>query len=181
MTDAPTPTFGVRNAAVLEPGFVEGLEDLSIEELRRRRDQALAEREFQSYLRRLIQVRQDLFHAERDRRHSGEQPGQMVDRLRTILAEGPRGAPRGEAVRFSLSAEELEEADRRAQEVLGPLASARPQDIGDDELDAAFHVLEQQERVISASRIAVFRVHDRLQDEVKRRYREDLSRVQPNL
>jgi hypothetical protein len=181
MTNSATPTFGVRNPVVLEPEFVDGLESLTVDEVRTKRDQALAEREFQSYLRRLIQVRQDIFHAERDRRRSGGEPGHVVDRLRAVLAEGPRGKTRGEALRFSLSPDELEEADRRAQESLGPLASARPEDIADDELEQAFQLLEQEERAVSLSRLAVFKVHDRLQDELKRRYREDPSSVQPHL
>ena len=46
-----------RITRVLDPAFVEGLTDQPIDELRHRRDEALAEREYQSYLRRLVQVR----------------------------------------------------------------------------------------------------------------------------
>jgi hypothetical protein len=73
MTNASAPDSAL-NHTVFEPTFLEGLEDVSLAEIRRRRDEALAEREFQSYLRRILQVRQDLFPAEEQRRSSGGDP-----------------------------------------------------------------------------------------------------------
>ena len=179
MTNA-TPTPSTRNPIVLEPGFVEGLHDLPIDEVRRRRDQALAEREYLSYLRRIVQVRQDIFSTEQERRTTGAAPGHIVDRLTKVLAGGPPRTSRGEALRFSLSAEEMEDADRRVQAILGSLTDAPGEGIGDDELAAALAALTEVERAVSTSRIAVFRVHDALQDELKRRFREDPSSVQPH-
>lgn len=181
MTNASTPTSSARNPAVFEPGFVEALEELPIGEIRRRRDEALAEREFQSYLRRILQVRQDIFVAEQERRRSGADAGHLVDRLTKVLAEGPRGGSRGEALRFSLSSAQMEEADRRVEAVLGPIASVPVQDVEAEDLDEAVQALTREERAVSAARMAVFRVHDRLQDELKRRFRDDPSQVQPLL
>jgi hypothetical protein len=48
-----------------------------------------------------------------------------------------------------------------------------------DELDQVVQALDHEERTVSASRQAVFRVHDRLQEELKRRFREEPSTVQP--
>jgi hypothetical protein len=180
MTNA-TPTHSTRNPAVLEPGFVEGLQALPIDEVRRRRDQALAEREYLSYLRRIVQVRQDILSAEQERRVTGADPGHIVDRLTKVLAEGPPRASRGEALRFSLSAEEMEDADRRVQAILGSHADAPAEGIGDDELAGSLAALTQEERAVSTSRRAVFLVHDALQDELKRRFREDPSSVQPHV
>jgi hypothetical protein len=174
-----TPTHGTRNPAVLEPTFVEGLHDLPVDEIRRRRDQALAEREYVSYLRRIVQVRQDMLRIEQERRTSGAAPGHIVDRLTKVLSEGPPRTSRGEALRFSLTAQEMEDADRRVQEILGSLAHAPAEGIGDDELSVALAALTEEERAVSASRKAVFRVHDALQDELKRRFRDDPSSVQP--
>src|SRR6266540_6281390 len=108
-----------RTAAVLDPGFLDGLEGLSTEEVRRRRDQVFAEREFQSYLRRLVQVRQDILSAERERRRSGGGPQSAVERVTAALSGGPKPKQsRGEALRTGLTAENMEEAERQADAVL---------------------------------------------------------------
>src|SRR5437867_3131452 len=108
-----------RTVAVLNPTFLEGLEELSTEEVRRRRDQAFAEREFQSYLRRLVQVRQDILTAERERRRSGGGSQSAVERVTAALSGGPKPKQsRGEALRTGLTTQDMEEAERRADAVL---------------------------------------------------------------
>jgi hypothetical protein len=178
VTNASTPTHSARNPAVLGPGFVKGLHELPLEVIRRRRDEALAEREFQSYLRRIVQVRQDILQAERERRLTGAAPAHIVERLTKVLAEGPPRKSRGEALRFTLSAEEMQDADRRVEEILGSLAEVPAEDVADDELTEALQRLRDEERAVSNSRLAIFRVHDALQDELKRRFRDDPSSVQ---
>src|SRR4029453_9650223 len=60
-----------RQVMVLDPAFVQDLGALSLSEVRERRDQALAQREYLSYLRRLLQVRLDLLTAQSERRGAG--------------------------------------------------------------------------------------------------------------
>src|SRR5438477_616936 len=80
------------------------------QEVRRRRDEAFAEREFHSYLRRLIQVRQDIVRAERERRSEGRAPDPLIDRITSVLSEGPpRGPARGEALSLGPSPEDIAE------------------------------------------------------------------------
>jgi hypothetical protein len=163
---------------VLRPDFAEDLAELSVDELRQRRDLALAEREFLSYLRRLVQVRQDLLNAERDRRSSGGEQESLVDRLRTVLAEGPsNGASRGEAVRFQLSDGDLAEAERRAIAMAPEAGLMVPDKMSGGELDELRARLNQEERTVSSARSKVLAVHDRLQNELKRRYREDPASI----
>jgi anti-sigma-K factor RsiG len=167
-----------RTERVLQPAFVEGLEDLPIEEVRTRRDDALAEREYQSYLRRLIQVRQDIVMAERERRSSGGEQQPLIDRLTSVLAEGSsRGPTRGEALPLGPSADDMEVAERRADAASNGVLRSGLQNLDDAVLDQALESLTEEERTISASRILVLRVHDRLQEELKRRYREDPSSI----
>ena len=170
-------TNGSRTTAVLSSDYVAGLDALGMEELRDRRDQALAEREYQSYLRRLIQVRQDLLQNERSRRAAGGAPGGVVDRLKAVLAEGPQGRGRGEAPRFALPDADVAEAERRADGALPQGSLANLETLTDDQLDGGLATLGQAERAVSADRAAVIRVHDRLQEELKRRYRDDPSQV----
>jgi len=166
-----------RTDRVLEPSFVDGLRELPIEELRQRRDEALAEREFQSYLRRLVQVRQDLVRGEKQRRTEGREPAPLVERVTSVLSEGPRRGPsRGEALSHSPSPEDMAEADRQADAATGG-ALSDPASLDDARLEAILEALAQEERAISARRLEVLRVHDRFQDELKRRYRDDPSLI----
>jgi anti-sigma-K factor RsiG len=179
MTETTGTHRPARTAAVLDPAFLEGLEQLSTEELRRRRDQAFAEREFHSYLRRLVQVRQDILTAERDRRRSGAAPPSAVERVTEALTGGrPKGThSRGEALRTGLTQEDMEEAERYANAVADQASADSPDDLPDAELERSLAALAEGERTISTDRLAVIRVHDRLQDELKRRYREDPSQI----
>ena len=50
---------------ILDPAFVDGLGSLSLEDVRARRDDCLAEREHLSLLRRLLQGRADISAADK--------------------------------------------------------------------------------------------------------------------
>src|SRR5438067_3795169 len=135
MTD-PTGLTAARTAAVLDPAFVEGLEALSVDDVRHRRDQALAEREFQSYLRRVVQARQDLLVSERKRRASGQASKPLVERLASALSEGPKGGhPRGEAVRNVLTEADVEEAERRADAISNEAGLSDPEVLEEADLE----------------------------------------------
>jgi anti-sigma-K factor RsiG len=166
-----------RTARVLDPEFVKALEELSTEEVRRRRDEALAEREFQSYFRRLVQVRQDLLQQEHARRSSGGEPGSLVDRITGALSEGPKGRGRGEALRLQIPEAELAEAQRRADDIIGEARVSHVEELEDAELDALLPRIAGEERSVSSDRAAVIQVHDRLQEELKRRYRQNPGQV----
>ncbi|GEM_PF-675576 len=175
--DDPQATGADRTSAVLDPSFVDGLDGLSVQELRRRRDLALAEREFQSYLRRLVQVRQDILEAERTRRTSGATAEPLVERLTSVLSEGPQGGSRGEAMVVRITESDMAEAERRAAAAAGAAGVQGLESIADADLQAALASLDEQERSISSDRASVIRVHDRLQQELKHRYREDPSQI----
>jgi hypothetical protein len=178
VTGGSSEATSSRQEEVLSPDFAENLAGLPLDELRQRRDLALAEREYLSDLRRLVQVRQDLLTAERERRCSGGEQEPLVDRLRTVLAEGPSsGASRGEAVRFQLSDDDLAEAERRADSMAPEAGLMVPDKMSEGELDELRARLDQEERTVSSARSKVLAVHDRLQDELKRRYREDPSSI----
>src|SRR5436190_3438381 len=101
---------------VLSPDFLRDLNDLSLEELRRRRDEALAEREYLSLLRRLVHGRLDIVRLETKRRAEGGE-GSLVDRLTEALVEEEedRGRSRGEAVRVTIPEAEISLARRRVE------------------------------------------------------------------
>src|SRR5205823_9891588 len=103
---------------VLDPSFVEAVEAMSTDEVRGRRDEALAERDYQSYLRRLVQARQDLLEQEQARRVEGSEPRALVDRLIAVLALGPQGGSRGEALRLQVPPADIATAERQMRELL---------------------------------------------------------------
>src|SRR5262249_52785948 len=123
-----------RTARVLDPSFVEHLEGSSLAEVRRRRDEALAEREFQSYLRRLVQVRQDILRSERERRATGAVQAPLVERLTSVLATGPTGTGRGEALRVTITDEDIVEAERRVDGLLEEVDLFHPEGVDDAHL-----------------------------------------------
>ena len=93
---------------IRDASYLDGLDGLSLEDLRARRDECLAEREYLSLLRRLVQGRAEILQAELASRTASEDPGPLVDRLATILAaDEPSGISRGEAVKVGLPEEEL--------------------------------------------------------------------------
>jgi len=166
-----------RTSEVLDPSFVEGIDSAPIEDVRRRRDIAVLERDFQSYLRRLIQTNNDLLAGEQRRRATGARQRSVVERVKDALSEpsgtAPRTSARGEAMLVRLASEDLEVADSIASGLAAPAVVASPESLDDRQLDETIRSLERAEHVVSANRGAVFQVHDRLQDEIKRRYLED--------
>lgn len=156
--------------------YVEGLDDLGLDELRERRDECLAEREYLSLLRRLVQGRAEILKAEVDRR-GGSTEGPLVDRLASILATDGQGPSRGEALRVGVPEEEMLLARRRVERLVSDVGLSDPSALSDDRLAEAVDRLVEEEREVSESRSAVIGVLDVLQEELKRRYKDDPSLV----
>lgn len=162
---------------VLDPTFAEGLSDLPLDELRSRRDECLAEREYVSLLRRLVQGRAEILRAEVVRRAGDGSEGPLVDQLATILGGEPSGPSRGEAVHLGVPEEELLMARRRVERLVADAGISDPSALDDAGLAEAVEQLGREEAELSRSRAEVISVLDRLQDELKRRYKEDPSLV----
>jgi hypothetical protein len=161
---------------IRDPGFVRGLDALSIDELRARRDECLAEREYLSLLRRLVQGRAEILKAEIERRGSGGGVP-LIERLSEILAGEPQGPSRGEALRVGLPEDEMLQARRRVERLVTDAAISDPGALDDASLESAVEVLAEEERTVSEERNDVLAALDALQEELKRRYREDPSLV----
>ena len=118
---------------IRDPAFIDGVDTLSLDDLRARRDECLAEREYLSLLRRLVQGRAEILRAELD----------------------ARGFER----------------------LVADAGISDPTALDDANLASAVDLLASEEREVSTARSDVIRVLDTLQDELKRRYREDPSLV----
>jgi hypothetical protein len=158
---------------IREPSFVDGLSELSLEDVRARRDDCLAEREYLSLLRRLLQGRAEILKAEAEARAGGD-AAPLVDRLSQILADDDHPVTsRGEAVRVAVPEEEMLLARRRVERLAADSKLSDPTALNDEELGAAIDALASEEEGISEARREVIGVLDQVQDELKRRYKED--------
>jgi hypothetical protein len=160
---------------IRDPDYVKGLSEMQLEELRARRDECLAEREYLSLLRRLVQGRAEILRAELEDRGSDEDMGPLVDRLADVLGGGEdhEAGSRGEAVHVGLPEEEMLVARRRVERLVADAGISDPSSLDDQQLAAAVDTLAAEERVVSADRNSVLVVLDSFQDELKRRYKTD--------
>ena len=162
---------------ILHPQYADGLAAMSLDDLRSRREECLAEREYLSLLRRLVQGRAEILKAEVERRGGTGQVGTLVERLSKILSTEGHGSSRGEAVKVGLPEEEMLQARRRVERLVMDAGLSDPTTLDDRQLSGAVDVLEAKEHEVSGDRSAVIDVLDRVQEELKRRYKEDPSLV----
>jgi anti-sigma-K factor RsiG len=162
---------------ILDPTYVADLEGLALDELRSRRDECLAEREYLSLLRRLVQGRAEILRAEIDRRGDVADDQPLVERLATILASEGHTPSRGEAVRVGVPEEEMLLARRRVERLVADAGLSDPGALDDEQLGGAVDALAAEEHEVSQARAHVIEALDRLQEELKRRYKQDPSLV----
>lgn len=159
---------------IRDPSYLEGIDSLGLDDVRARRDECLSEREYLSLLRRLVQGRAEILRAELSSR-GRDDALPLVERLSDILASDQPATSRGEAMRITVPEEEMLLARRRIERLVSDAGISDPTELDDGELQQAVDLLASEERVVSEERGEVLRVLDALQDELKRRYKEDPS------
>jgi hypothetical protein len=168
---------------VLDPDFVDGIRELPIEELRRRRAEADQEGVDLSYARRLLQGRIDILRAEQQRRIGAGPLARMprsdaaiVAALGRILADPPSEERPVSQGRHALKTPtRVGEHRREAERAVADVGGSDLGSFADAELDAAIEKLAAIEARVSRSRQRVHAVIDTLTDEVARRYTADHS------
>jgi hypothetical protein len=162
-----------RLSDVTEPGWIDGLEGLPLEEVRVRRDQATETETGLSYLRRIVQGRLDIVVAEQRHRASGDHPGvaELVEELPAILSGNVHAPGLGRLPTLMAPGEIDGGLEERLEEILPASRLGNLGDVDDAALARAAEQLTEFERSISAQRRRVLDVLDRLQDEIVRRYR----------
>jgi hypothetical protein len=159
---------------IIDPVFLQALHDLPLDQLRERRDECLAEREYLSLLRRLLQGRAEILRAEVEGRATGEDRTALVERLTTILSDDEHPlTSRGEAVRVGVPEEEMLLARRRVERLASDAGISDPTTLDDAALAEAIDALATEEHNVSDARLQVIGILDTLQDELKRRYKDD--------
>lgn len=158
---------------VTDPGYLDGLEQWTLEDVRARRDEATELETGLSYLRRIVQGRLDIVVAEQRHRELGERGdvSELVDELPSILS-GNVHAPGLGRLPTLLAPGEMDPALEAGLDQILPAAYlAQLPDLPEDELRRAAAGLTEFERSVSTQRRAVLDVLDRLQEEIVRRYR----------
>ena len=159
------------------PEFVEGVGDLELSKLRERRDECRQELEHLSMLRRYVQGRAEILRGELARRRS-DGGGTLLENLAEILtAEDHPSSSRGGAMRLHVPDDEMLLARRRVEKLVAESGVTDPTSLTDAEIDEAVANLKSEEQVVSADRAEVIGVLDLLQDELKRRFKDDPASV----
>lgn len=157
----------------MAPGYLDGLESWSLEDVRARRDEATEVETGLSYLRRIIQGRLDILLAEQRRRRDGQRGGgltSLVEELPSILSDHVHAPGLGRLPALMGPGDLDHELEARLEAVIPASHLAKIDSLDDAEVSSACGGLVELERAVSAQRRSVFEVLDRLQDEIVRRY-----------
>ena len=157
-----------RSDRILDPSYLEGIEQLDEEHLRALRDEAEQEENVLSYERRLLHARLDIIRAEIKRREAGDPPKSLIDRLPEILTGGEQQTHRGSFPNLD-PPEIFDPPRRRIEKLVTDDTLVRLPDLSDEEVRTILADLEGIEGEISESRRAIQDVLDRLIEELGRR------------
>jgi hypothetical protein len=161
---------------VLDPGYVADLGELTLGEVRARRDDAAQEETDLSYLRRLLHARIDIVRAEQQRRRDGGS-APVVAELARILTPNAVGPATGSG-RFQTLEPSRAQAHHRAVEAL--VADVDLSDVGSlssEQLDTALQAYRTEEASVSRRRREVQDVMDTFNAEIGARYASGAASV----
>jgi hypothetical protein len=161
---------------VLDPGYVTGLPELALAEVRARRDDAAQEETDLSFLRRLLHARIDIVRAEQRRRSDGASAPVVAD-LARILSAHAVGPATGSG-RFQTLEPSRAQAHRRNIEAL--VSDADLSDVGslsEEQLNTALQAYSTQETSVSQRRREVQQVMDTFNAEIGARYASGAASV----
>jgi len=176
MTDDTPGRARRRIDRIVADDYLEGLAELSIDEVRTLRDECREEEARLSYARRLLQARLDIVRAEVASRAEGvgaERGRGLLDALPGILADDPMPSTLGDARSAPVyDPDPREDNGRRLGDgVLGDAALGRIPEASDEELVALVERTADEERRVSDVRRIVLDRLDALQAELIGRYR----------
>lgn len=168
---------------VLSEGYLEGLTEMPLAEVRELRNEAEQEEADLSYLRRLLQGRVDIIRAELARRRGefGESES-IIDQLPNILAED-RAPARGLGRHTVVEPSRVDEHRRLVERLVADSDLSALAGRTADQLEETLARFGDHEREISEQRRKVQSVMDACAAEITRRYREgeaDVSALLPS-
>ncbi|GAB2764898.1 RsiG family protein [Amycolatopsis magusensis] len=163
---------------VLNPEYVRGLDELTLNTLRERRNEAAQEETDLSYLRRVLHARIDIVRAEQQRRSSGGLNGSVVDQLAAILSDNALGHDRRQLGRLQqLEPSRAGDYRRQAEALAGNSDLTDVTELADAKLAATLAEYGRAEESVSTRRREVQAVVDTINGEIAGRYAEGLASV----
>lgn len=156
---------------VLEAEYLEDLDSLSLDEIRKRRDTAEDVEAQISYYRRLLHGRMDLLNFEM-RRRSGEEDRTLLEALPEILATGMVLGKEPNLRHIETMPPIPTTTGRRLiDRIMDDGVLAELPDLDDSEIDEAITRLREVETGMSEQRRQLHTVIDKLQEQIVARYR----------
>lgn len=159
---------------LLSSGELGPLSELSMTELRQRRNELQANETALSYIRRLVQGRLDIVLDERHHREMGaatRDVSALVADLPKILSEHVAGGGRGALPEVTIPAGDIDEVVSMVDHIIDASRLGRVTELDDDEIGTVSEALSELERRVSQQRRALHASIDALQDEIVRRYK----------
>lgn len=156
---------------VLQPEYLEGLSDLSLDELRKRRTTAADVEAQVSYYRRMIHGRMDLLDFEL-RRREGKEERTLLEALPEILASGMILGNEPNLRHIEVMPPIPSQTGRRLiDKIMDEGVLIRLPDMSTEDIGEALNRLRDFETQLSNQRRDLHTVIDTLQDEIVGRYR----------
>jgi hypothetical protein len=159
---------------VLVPGYLEALEERTIDEVRAMRAECDEVETGLSLLRRLVQGHLDIVDEELARRAGGGVPGDrgaLLDRLPEVLADRVQSPGPGRLPTLLVPESLDPDLEAELEHLVGARAVLDPSGSDDDELRSLADALRSFEAKVSGHRQSLFALVDALQAELARRYR----------
>jgi hypothetical protein len=170
--NAPTPAAGGAGVdELLDPSFLDGVQELPMTEVRALRHRAEQEEVNLSYTRRVLQGRLDIVRRELQRRL--EKDGRsLMDLLPEILSEKGRGPAHGLGRHQTVQPSAPEEYESWVNSLTPGVDLSSIAELSDAKLEKAARALAVAEGQLSERRRGVQQVMDGLAGELGRRYRD---------
>jgi hypothetical protein len=164
---------------VLEPEYLADLSEVSLDDLRQRRESAEDVETQISYYRRLLHGRVDLLNFEL-RRRNGQEERSLIEALPEILASGMSlgGEPNLRHI-DTMPPLPTTTGRRLIDKIMDDGILTQLPELTDDELTEAIDRVQEVEAELSAQRRQLHGVIDALQDEIIARYRSQQGEAQP--
>jgi hypothetical protein len=155
---------------VLDPEYVDGLADLSDDDLQAMHEECMELETEVSYVRRLAQARIEILIAEQERRATGGSVADLIAALPKILADpGPRPDPASSRLSRHLAPAPAIQWTRGREPLIVDDTLANLPTLSDETLERTLGELGELEREVSERRRALHGVIDGLESELARR------------
>ncbi|MQA15412.1 MAG: aerial mycelium formation protein [Pseudonocardiaceae bacterium] len=161
---------------VLAVDFADGAAQLSMTDLRARRDEAAQEETDLSYLRRLLHARIDIVRAEQRRRDEGG-PASLITELARILSINAVGPAAGSGRHRMLEPSRAEAHRRHVEALVSDVDLSDVTSLSEEQLDGALVAYMAEEESVSHCRREVQQVMGRLNAEIGARYAQGSASV----